>query len=83
LRAFSRCVNQPHWPKLQHRARPVHASNVGWHVSGNDAVWILSKDGLDLRLTGDGSLEAIILLALVTLVTGLGLGFFRKHHERR
>jgi hypothetical protein len=32
---------------------------------------------------GDGSLEAIILLALVTLVTGLGLGSFRKHHERR
>jgi hypothetical protein len=32
---------------------------------------------------GDGSLEAIILLALVTLVTGLGLGFFRKRHERR
>jgi hypothetical protein len=32
---------------------------------------------------GDGSLEAIILLPLVTLVTGLGLGFFRKHHERR
>jgi hypothetical protein len=31
---------------------------------------------------GDGSLEAIILLALVTLVTGLGLGFFRKHQER-
>jgi hypothetical protein len=27
---------------------------------------------------GDGSLEAIILLALVTLVTGLGLGFFRQ-----
>jgi hypothetical protein len=48
---FSRCVNQPHWPKVQHRARPVHASNVGWHDSGNDAVWILSKDGLDLRLT--------------------------------
>jgi hypothetical protein len=49
LRAFSRCVNQPHWPKVQHRAGPVRASNVGWHVSGN--VWILSKDGLDLRLT--------------------------------
>jgi hypothetical protein len=32
---------------------------------------------------GDGSLEAIILLALVTLVTGIGLGFFRKQHERR
>ena len=31
---------------------------------------------------GDGSLEAIILIALVTLVTGLGLGFFRKHHVR-
>jgi hypothetical protein len=24
---------------------------------------------------GDGSLEAIILLALVTLITGIGLGF--------
>jgi hypothetical protein len=32
---------------------------------------------------GDGSLEAIILLALVTLVTGLGLGFFRRHHDVR
>jgi len=32
---------------------------------------------------GDGSLEAIILLALVTLITGIGLGFFRKQHERR
>jgi hypothetical protein len=32
---------------------------------------------------GDGSLEAIILIALVTLVAGLGLGcFFRKHPVR-
>jgi len=29
---------------------------------------------------GDGSLEAIILIALVTIITGLALTFFRKHH---
>jgi len=32
---------------------------------------------------GDGSLEAIILIALVTVITGLGLGFFHKHHVRK
>jgi hypothetical protein len=31
---------------------------------------------------GDGSLEAILLIALVTIVTGIALGFFRKHHVR-
>jgi hypothetical protein len=30
---------------------------------------------------GDGSLEAIILIALVTIISGLALGFF-KHHAR-
>jgi hypothetical protein len=29
---------------------------------------------------GDGSLEAIILIALVTIISGLALGFFRQHH---
>jgi hypothetical protein len=29
---------------------------------------------------GDGSLEAILLIALVTIITGVSLGFFRKHH---
>ena len=27
-----------------------------------------------------GALEALILLAVVTVVTGLGMGFFRKHY---
>jgi hypothetical protein len=31
---------------------------------------------------GDGSLEAI-LIALVTIVSGLALGFFRKHHVHK
>ena len=31
---------------------------------------------------GNGSLEAIPLIALVTLVTGIALGYFRKHHVR-
>jgi hypothetical protein len=31
---------------------------------------------------GDGSLEVIILIALVTGVTGIALGFFRGHHVR-
>jgi len=31
---------------------------------------------------GDGSLEAIILIALVTLIAGTALGFFRKHDVR-
>jgi hypothetical protein len=30
----------------------------------------------------DGSLEAIILIAAVTLVTALGLGYFHKHQPR-
>jgi hypothetical protein len=29
---------------------------------------------------GDGSFEAIILIALVTIISGLALGFFPKHH---
>jgi hypothetical protein len=29
---------------------------------------------------GDGSLEAIILIALVTIISGLALGFFRQHN---
>jgi hypothetical protein len=32
---------------------------------------------------GDGSLEAIVLIALVTIITGIALGFFRKHHVSR
>ncbi len=28
---------------------------------------------------GDGPLEAILLIALVTIITGIALGFFRKH----
>jgi Protein of unknown function (DUF1003) len=32
---------------------------------------------------GDGSLEAILLMALITIITSLALGFFRKHHVRR
>jgi hypothetical protein len=31
---------------------------------------------------GDGSLEAILLIALVTIITGLSLSFFGKHHVR-
>jgi hypothetical protein len=29
---------------------------------------------------GDGSIEAIMLLALVTVITGLGWGYFHKNH---
>jgi hypothetical protein len=32
---------------------------------------------------GDGSVEAMLLLVLVTILTGIGLAFFRKHHERK
>jgi hypothetical protein len=32
---------------------------------------------------GDGSLEAIILIALVTGVAGIALGFFREHRVRK
>jgi len=32
---------------------------------------------------GDGSLEAIVLIALVTIITGIALGFFPKHHVSR
>jgi len=31
---------------------------------------------------GDGSLEAILLIALVVFVVGIGIGFFHKHHAR-
>ena len=31
---------------------------------------------------GDGSFEAIILIAVVMVVTGVGLGYFHKHHAR-
>jgi hypothetical protein len=31
---------------------------------------------------GDGSLEAMLLLALVTTITGIAVGFFRKHDVR-
>ena len=31
---------------------------------------------------GDGTLEAIVLLVLVIIITGLVVAFFRKHHER-
>jgi hypothetical protein len=31
---------------------------------------------------GDGSFEAMLLLALVTGVTGAGMAFFHKHYER-
>jgi hypothetical protein len=31
---------------------------------------------------GDGSLEAMLLLVLVTIITGMGMVFFRKHYER-
>jgi hypothetical protein len=32
---------------------------------------------------GDGSFEAILLIALVTIVTGIAMGFFGKHHVRK
>jgi len=31
---------------------------------------------------GDGSFEAIILIAIVIVITGWGLGYFHKHHTR-
>jgi hypothetical protein len=31
---------------------------------------------------GDGSLEAIMLIALVTVITGLGMGYFHKDRAR-
>ena len=31
---------------------------------------------------GDRSIEAIILVAAVTIIVGLGLGYFHKHHPR-
>jgi hypothetical protein len=31
---------------------------------------------------GDGSFEAMLLIALVTIITGIALGFFRKHQVR-
>jgi hypothetical protein len=46
--------------------------------------WTSSKDGFGFAPDhDDGSLEAIILIALVTIISGLGLGFFRKHHVRK
>ena len=30
---------------------------------------------------GNGSLEAVILIAAVTVVAGLGMGFFHKRYE--
>jgi hypothetical protein len=32
---------------------------------------------------GDGSFEALLLIALVTFITGIALGFFRKHHVHK
>jgi hypothetical protein len=29
---------------------------------------------------GDGSFEAMLLIVLVTIITGISLGFFGKHH---
>ena len=29
---------------------------------------------------GDGSIEAIILIAVVIVITGLVIGYFHKHH---
>ena len=31
---------------------------------------------------GDGTLEAMFLLILVIIITGITIAFFRKHHER-
>jgi len=31
---------------------------------------------------GNGSIEAIFLIALVITITGLGLGYFHKHDPR-
>jgi hypothetical protein len=32
---------------------------------------------------GDGSVEAIIPMALVIIISGVALGFFRKHDVRK
>jgi hypothetical protein len=32
---------------------------------------------------GDGSLEAIILLVAVMVITGIGFGYFHKHHPHK
>jgi hypothetical protein len=32
---------------------------------------------------GDGTLEAMLLIALVTVITGLAVGFFRRQTIRR
>ena len=31
---------------------------------------------------GDGTLEAMFLLVLVIIITGIAMAFFHKHHER-
>jgi len=31
---------------------------------------------------GDGRLEAVLLLMLVIIITGIVIAFFRKHHDR-
>jgi hypothetical protein len=32
---------------------------------------------------GDGSLEAIVLMAVLVIVFGLGIGYFHRHHHVR
>jgi hypothetical protein len=32
---------------------------------------------------GGGSFEAMLLIGLVTIITGIALGFFRKHDVRK
>jgi hypothetical protein len=31
---------------------------------------------------GDGRLEAMLLIALLTIITGIAMGFFNKHYKR-
>jgi hypothetical protein len=31
---------------------------------------------------GDGTLEAMVLLVLVIIITGIAMAFFHKHHVR-
>jgi hypothetical protein len=31
---------------------------------------------------GDGTLEAIVLLVLLIIITGIAMAFFHKHYER-
>ena len=31
---------------------------------------------------GDGRLEAMLLLVLVTIITGIAIAFFQKHYDR-